>query len=390
MALNPLKQRLIDGNRPAEDAVMVLAPDAETLLRAGSIIDSLSAGQWRISVVLIVNGDLAPIAARFPRAHVRKPRLPFGRMAFAALAALRVRSALILSPERLDKTGSALARGALRRGVPIFERAYGDLDHIDSDAVARDLAQSVGEERVPALGIDRIAAHLSAPLPRRLLFPWIKRLNTIDEIATRLGEPKTILCLGNGPSGRQPLLASLGHDALFRVNHDWRADGLLERPDMVFAGVKRSMRRMGPTLLGVATERKAEALIACRGLEFWHGRATFAVVEETAACVVPDVSMGLRPTTGAYMLATAVALQPSRLIVAGMDMFSHSDGAYAGGARDINAYTPSHSYETDAAFIVGALRSFRGQLVSYSDALSTLCRGIGDEATFELQDYSEA
>lgn len=368
---------------------MVLAPDTETLARAGSTIDRLTAGHWRISVVLIANGDLAPIAARFPRALVRRPRLPVGRMAFAALAALRVRSALILSPEHLDKTGSALAHGALRRGIPIFERACSDLDYIDSDSVARGLAQSVGAERIPAIGIDRVAAHLSAPLLRRLLFPWIKRLDTIDEIAARLGEPKTILCLGNGPSGRQSLLASLGHDALFRVNHDWRADGLLEQPDMVFAGVKRSMRRMGPTLLGVATERKAEALIACRGLEFWHGRATFAVVEEIAACVVPDIRTGRRPTTGAYMLATAIALQPTRLIVAGMDMFSHSDGAYAGGARDINAYTPSHSYETDAAFLQGALRSFRGQIVSYSGALSKLCRGMGDEVTFVLQDDSE-
>lgn len=391
MALSLLKRRLIGGARPAEDAVMVLAPDAGTLEKAGKIIDRLTAGHWRISVVLIAPGDPDGVAARFPGALVRSPRLPLGRMAFAALAALRVRSALVLTPERLRDPMTALARGAVRRGVPVFRKTGGELDGIDdveAAALATALAEAVGAERAPAFGPDLLAARLSGPLPRRLFFPWITRLDSIDEVAARLGHPETILCLGNGPSGRQAVLATLGHDALFRVNHDWRADGLLEQPDMVFAGVKRSMRRMGPTLLGVSTERKADALIACRGLEFWHGRATFAVVEQIAGGTAPEVSSALRPTTGAYMLAMAIALQPRRLIVAGMDMFSHPEGAYADGAKDTNAYTPSHSYETDSAFILGSLRHFHGQLVSYSAAFSALARSMTGETGFRLEDAS--
>lgn len=387
MALGPVKRRLAGGPRPAEDAVLVLAPDSATLRQAGGVIDRLTGGGWRLSVLLVVP-DASPILAeRFPGAEIRIPHLPLGRLSFAALAAMRVRSVLILEPALLHSQFAALARGAARRGVPVFACEATEIDRLADDGAASELASelaaAIGVERDPAFSPDRLAARLSGPVARRFLFPWLTRLETVDALYARLNRPQTILCLGNGPSGRNPVLAGLGHDVLFRVNSDWRADGLLERPDMVFAGVKRAMRKMGKTPLGVASERKANALIACRGLEPWHGRAEFTVVEQIAAPIVPDIPGALRPTTGAYMLAAAIALRPRRLIVAGMDMFRHPDGAYAGGSRETNAYTPSHSFETDAAFLRQSLSHFTGELVSYSTAFSELAREADGEFALE-------
>lgn len=388
MALGPLKRRLAGGVRPTEDAVMVLAPDAATLLRAGSVIDTLTGGGWRLTVLLIVPDASASLAERFRGAELRMPHLPLNRLSFAALAAMRVRSALVLNPDRLQGKYAALSFGAKRRGVPVFSCDAAGVDRLAAGSGAADLAAklaaAIGVERDPAFSPDRLAARLSGPMTQRILFPWLKRLETVDALNARLGHPQTILCLGNGPSGRNPVLAGLGHDALFRVNSDWRSDGLLERPDMVFAGVKRAMRKMGRTLIGVASERKANALIACRGLEPWHGPAEFAVVERIAAPILPEVPGALRPTTGAYMLAAAIALRPQRLIVAGMDMFRHPDGAYAGGARETNAYTPSHSFETDSEFLRHSLGHFTGQLVSYSTAFSELAREA--DGGFNLED----
>jgi len=96
--------------------------------------------------------------------------------------------------------------------------------------------------------------------------------------------------------------------------------------------------------------------------------------------VIPRVEGPLRPTTGAYMIAVAVELRPARLIVAGMDMFSHPAGAYpAGGAAGeagANAYAPSHDRETDAAFIRACLSAHEGEIVTLSPAFAALARSV--------------
>ena len=388
-----IRRYLADGGRPPEDAVLILAPASGDLENAAPLIDRLLKGAWRLSVVIVTDTGSPAVAARFPEAVIRTPRLPFRRLAFAVLAALRVRSVLLLAPEQAGRLTAALAQGAERRGVPVFRESLSDSDDLTSEASVADLSQAVaaavGAERRPAFGIDRLAALFSGPAARRLLFPWLTRLESIEKLSRTLGRPASILCLGNGPSGRRPELAALDQDALFRVNHDWRADGMLEQPDMVFAGVKRSLRKLGPRLIGVATARKAEALIACRGFEPWHGPATYAVVDEIAGPVIPPVDGPLRPTTGAYMLATAVALRPKRLMVAGMDMFSHAQGAYAGGGADTNAYTPSHSFDTDAAFIGNCLKHYEGTLISFSPAFTVIAREAAKTAAFRLEDRGE-
>jgi hypothetical protein len=259
------------------------------------------------------------------------------------------------------------------------------------------LAGAVGVERDPRLSLDRVAGRLVGQLagrsarrgPAGLTGGFIRRIDTIDALRDRLGAPGTVLCLGNGPSSAAPEVAAFPHDALFRVNIDWRGGGTLTEPDMVFVGVKRAMRRLGRVPLGVASPRKEAALIACRLFEPWHGPAVYAVAETLAAGVMPPTAGPLRPTTGAYMLAVAVALAPPRLAIAGIDMFSHPAGAYPPGADpvpggSVNAFAPSHDFETDAAFMVACLERYAGELVVFGPALQGLLRRRCGAARFTL------
>ncbi|MEM7507141.1 MAG: hypothetical protein AAF415_10350 [Pseudomonadota bacterium] len=391
MALNAFKRWLADGSRPAEDAVLVIAPDGEALRRIGPVLTALGDGRVRISVIFLTGDGVGA---------THRPPLPLDLLIQPTLTTLRARAALVVDQADLPGKMSRLAQGAIRRGVPVFgisSRGYIDprpLSHVadadmrvqTSDALANLLIQSIGVERVPAWSLEKLASHL----PRSsLLGGFATRLDSLDALRHRLGAPQTILCLGNGPTSAAPALEEIGQDALFRVNHDWRAKGFLTRPDMVFPGVKRAMRKLGRVPLGVATRRKEDALLACRLFEFWHGPTTYCVVEEVAASVLPAIEGAARPTTGAYMLATAVALAPERLVIAGIDMFSHPGGAYPGAGGVTNAYTPSHAFETDAAFIVHCLAQYEGMLEVFSPALLDLLRERVAAPKFTLTDRSQ-
>lgn len=391
MALSALKRWLADGPRPAEDAVLIVAPDRLALERIAPVLEALGDGRVRISVILI-SGDGA--------GGTRRPPLPLGLLTQATLTSLRVRAALVVDQQDLPPKPARLARGAIRRGVPVWGlRGAGDWspaalgpaaqpvgEVASADALADLLIQSIGAERIPAWSLE----HLAARLPRRSLGAgFLTRLEDLETLSQRLGAPQTILCLGNGPTSAVPELETLSYDALFRVNHDWRSKRFLTQPDMVFAGVKRAMRKLGRVPIGVATARKADALIACRLFEFWHGPATYCVVEDVAAPLLPAIAGAARPTTGAYMLAAAVALAPERLVIAGVDMFRHPGGAYPGAADVTNAYTPSHAFETDAAFIAHCLAQFEGRLEVFSSALIDLVRERVAEPKFTLIDRSQ-
>ena len=55
-----------------------------------------------------------------------------------------------------------------------------------------------------------------------------------DELRSRLGEPKTLLCLGNGPSSEGSGLDRVGFDCLFRVNWIWNDRSVHRDPNVVF------------------------------------------------------------------------------------------------------------------------------------------------------------
>src|SRR3546814_18573292 len=69
------------------------------------------------------------------------------------------------------------------------------------------------------------------------------------------------------------------------------------------------------------------------------------------------------------MLATAAALQPERLVISGVDLFSHPAGIYPGDTTTPNAYTPGHNPDSELAVLLEALSLYKGELVILSAAL---------------------
>ena len=200
--------------------------------------------------------------------------------------------------------------------------------------------------------------------------PFVTRLAgspvaDIDELKHRLGTPKTILCLGNGPSSEDPRLADMPHDALFRVNWIWRARGFLIEPDMVFTadpdlptGKKQPVvifpnREIGLPLLSGYCRRFSPPK---RGYGFFSD-------------LFPGPLQGRLPTNGALMIAVAAALAPQRLVIAGMDLYAHEAGRYPGDDKAVDGYARQHDRQSDVALIRKALAGYSGETVIIGEPL---------------------
>jgi len=98
-------------------------------------------------------------------------------------------------------------------------------------------------------------------------------------------------------------------------------------------------------------------------------RTEFFNVNDMAPSLAAFAWGHLRPTNGASMLATASALNPEKLIVAGIDLFQHPEGSYPGDPATPNAYSPGHSRQTELDYIMQLFAGFRGELVIVGDIL---------------------
>ncbi len=212
-----------------------------------------------------------------------------------------------------------------------------------------------------------VPALLSSPLLSPLIDRKYRRLDTLEALRAALGQPDTILCLGNGPSSEDPRLRGLSYDALFRVNHFWQPRGILTEPDGVFTGLRATIKAVRNPAIFVFQTREEEQKLLLKCLAMMR-RIVFATAERLG--VMDFDSFGVfQPTNGAVMLATAVALQPKRLIVAGIDLFQHPAGSYPGNSRTPNAYTIHHDRDTELQFILDTFDRFEGDLMILSEVL---------------------
>jgi hypothetical protein len=189
-----------------------------------------------------------------------------------------------------------------------------------------------------------------------------------DALRRRLGAPKTILCLGNGPSSEAAGIRDVTFDCLFRVNWIWQ-DRALANPDVVFTA---DLDPPSPAAAIICFPTRADANRILLG--YWRRR----IAQRVEYLVFPELASALvgrawphRPTNGALMLAAAVALQPKRLVVAGVDLYQHPDGKYPGPTREANDYDPIHHRHTDLAFIRATLDGFAGQVEILSPQLAS-------------------
>lgn len=215
----------------------------------------------------------------------------------------------------------------------------------------------------------RLRGRLAASRPGAA---WIRRasrpIRDFETLRERLGRPRTILCLGNGPSAEDPALRGLAYDALFRVNWRWRTRGFLTAPDVVFTGDPDALQQVPGRIYGFRTLEDEHNALRRAMLRWPPRRVTYFSYASTDG-FLNQADYGARPSNGAVMLATAVALRPERLVIAGVDLFSHPDGAYPGDPDTPNAYLPVHDRDAEVRIIARALASYSGETLVFGEAL---------------------
>jgi hypothetical protein len=78
------------------------------------------------------------------------------------------------------------------------------------------------------------------------------------------------------------------------------------------------------------------------------------------------------------MIATAAALRPTRLVIAGIDLYRHPLGRYLGGSEAFDGYNRVHDRDVEIDVIRRTLSAFAGQVEILSPILSAaLARGAG-------------
>jgi len=235
------------------------------------------------------------------------------------------------------------------------------------------LARDLKALREPNLLL-RVAAALPARIaasPRwRRTASWrLRRYDVIGDLKQRLGSPRVIMCLGNGPSCEEAVLATLQKDSLFRVNNKWCGRQFLTRADVVFSGGKPTFRSVSGCVFGVPTSEAERSLLLVRSYNpLLKSFEYFNVLD--MAPIVGQYDWGhLRPTNGACMLATAVALAPDKIIVAGIDLFQHPAGSYPGNSAVPNSYSPGHSRDRELDFMMKLFDGYRGEIVIVGEPL---------------------
>jgi hypothetical protein len=137
---------------------------------------------------------------------------------------------------------------------------------------------------------------------------------------------------------------------------------------MVFTGSMKSLRHVQNTIFGLSGIA-VETMLLRKWLPLSPFRRLTFFTPERAGILPPYPSAAHEPTNGAIMLATAVALAPKSLIVAGIDLFSDPRGAYPGNDPTANAYSAAHDAKAELEFILRILDTYRGELLILGSVL---------------------
>jgi hypothetical protein len=403
--LRRIRERLgLSGARP-ERTLWVMGGDLAAYEALAPVIAAMRERHPRTEI-LLTPGDAElrrRLAERFPSCAVLPPPVAAGPLVRIFIRNRNIRSAVLAEPRevppaavmrtlgrmaiaivattsggnRMLAPGQALA-GACETVVGMTpeageagrrQLAPAEFADMLRNLIARDLKPLRQEAKaVPGIGAALVWLSRNAGL-RRLIGWRLWRYATLEELRAAIGAPETILCLGNGPSSEEPALDGIAHDALFRVNHSWIERGKFTVPDVVFTGGKPTLRALAQPIFGVMTRYAEEHCAKIRSFALSRHRGRYFNARELAPEIDAFPWGHLRPTNGASMMAVAVALQPARLIVAGIDLFQHQAGSYPGDSATPNAYSPGHSRDTELAFLLKVLSNYRGELVILSEAL---------------------
>jgi hypothetical protein len=345
----PLVGRFFRQLRP----VMILCIGTDNVLGA-AVLEHARRQSIRV-VLLDVAAAPPPVVLRYVQHFcVRNP------VVATQIAAMNVAST------RISITGAL-------RGGRADDSACGDGDAQATIAV---VAQQLAAIPEPPGGFrDRTAPRRMDQLARTAVGRLIvatRRGRQIDDFAAlrrRLGHPKTILCLGNGPSSEDPRLLDIEHDRLFRVNWRWLERGMLCRPDMVFVGDLQTTARLRGCVFGFRTLAWESEMLLRQVLLHRSLRRLEYFTYERVSQFLSDDAWPAHPTNGVVMVATAAALQPKRLILAGMDLYLDPRGRYPGDPTPENDFPQMHSREVELEILDRVLAPFRGETWILSEPL---------------------
>lgn len=330
----------------------------------------LSAGlylrQLKIRAVAFVESAGQNVAAPF---IAKLQQLAIGVVTVSGRSAATLESTSIANniSEAVVVIGDDVGRSALSEGITLMSAAQ------LGDTIDVMLARNLKALRKPGRIIQCIAeapAIIAASSRWRRSIAWrVRSYQNIDTLKQRLASPKTIMCLGNGPSSEAVELETMSYDVLFRVNHSWLKRGQHVKADVVFTGGKPSMRAISKAIFGVQTRDAERSLLMLRTYNPLFGPTEFFNINNMNSRVAQYNWGHLRPTNGVCMLATAIALKPEKLIVAGIDLFQHPAGSYPGDNATANAYSPGHSRETELGFVLDLLGTYQGEIIVVGEIL---------------------
>lgn len=383
--------------RRAARTVTFWIGSADVLDYAVSLARAMTQRFARLDVVFVQAEDL-------PRDHGFDAfPVPSEAATQRMLTRLRTHTLVIggLDPGRVRRLSEAAARrGSFQVLLAGIDGSDGGL-HVDAVLDPRTVAPEQAAERVaPILGSSRrqrLRERGRVPLPVRIL-RWgrggpmqallsfkFREYGSIEALRAALGAPDTLLCLGNGPSSRHPGLETIAYDRLFRVNHSWMSrGGPFLHPDLVFTGQRDTVMQLRPAHGFVFGKIESEEKVLSQLLGSWR-RLSYGTAQRLGVYAT-GCDGKVAPTNGALMIATAVALRPRRLVIAGVDLFSDPGGAYPGDAVTENAYALGHDAALERNFILAALRRHLGELVVFGQPL----RATLDAAGIPAQDHAPA
>jgi hypothetical protein len=188
-----------------------------------------------------------------------------------------------------------------------------------------------------------------------------RRIDTLDALAARLDYPATILCLGNGPSSEDPALVHIEYDCLFRVNWRWRQRGFLTEPHVTFVGDAQTVWQVPSGVFAFRTVAW-EGEVLTRQLLRGRVRALEHFTAERDPVLGAELAWQARPSNGVLMVMTAAALQPRRLIVAGLDLYEHAAGRYPGDVWSESTYAQVHDRDVEIAILRRAFSRLKGDV----------------------------
>ncbi len=139
--------------------------------------------------------------------------------------------------------------------------------------------------------------------------------------------------------------------------------------DMVFTGDASSVAVLAPRLFGFRTIEEERQILMRHALRLHAPRFRYATAQRLPVAV-NGARWTARPTNGAAMIAVAAALQPQRLIIAGIDLYEHEAGIYPDEAGAPGGYLLLHDREVEVEIIRRALDGFSGEVAVLSQPLA--------------------